>query len=45
MSTYGDLASDYMTNEADKVQNYMDYYNNYNNNLLNARLSRAGTYL
>ena len=45
MSTYGDLASDYMTNEADKVQNYMDYYNNFNNNLLNARLSRAGTYL
>ena len=45
LSTYGNLASDYMNNEADKVQNYMDYYNNVNNNLLNARLSRAGTYL
>ena len=45
LSTYGNLASDYMNTEADKVQNYMDYYNNFNNNLLNARLSRAGTYL
>lgn len=45
INTYGNLASDYMTNEADRVQNYMDYYNTLNTNLLNARLSRAGTYL
>ena len=45
INTYGDLANDYMTNEADKVQNYMDFYNTRNTNLMNARLSRAGTYL
>lgn len=45
LSQYNALASDYMSNEADKVQNYMDYYNNLNSNMLNARLSKVGTYL
>lgn len=45
LSQYNTLASDYMSNEADKIQNYMDWYNNVNNNMLNARLSKAGTYL
>ena len=45
MSNYKDLANNYLNNEADKVQNYMDYYNNLNTNLLNAQLAKAGTYL
>ena len=45
LSNYKDLANNYLNNEADKVQNYMDYYNNLNTNLLNAQLSKAGTYL
>lgn len=45
LSQYNTLASDYMNNEADKIQNYMDWYNNMNSNMLNARLSKAGTYL
>lgn len=45
LSNYKDLANNYLNNEADKVQNYMDYYNNLNTNLLNAQLAKAGTYL
>lgn len=45
LSNYKDLANSYLNNEADKVQNYMDYYNNLNTNLLNAQLAKAGTYL
>ena len=45
LSNHKDLANNYMNNEADKVQNYMDYYNNLNTNLLNAQLAKAGTYL
>ena len=37
LSNYKDLANNYLNNEADKVQNYMDYYNNLNTNLLNAQ--------
>ena len=45
LSNYKDLANSYLNNEADKVQNYMDYYNNLNTNLLNSQLAKAGTYL
>lgn len=41
MGQYNSLANDYYSNEADKVQNYLDYYNTLNTNKLNASLAKA----